>query len=79
MTIFTDLSVDELVKHAVVKKEGVLAANRALQVETGAYTGRAPKNRFIVEEPATKQDIDWGVVNQPISADKFEKIMAACQ
>jgi phosphoenolpyruvate carboxykinase (ATP) len=74
MAIYTDLSVEELIKHAVDKNEGILAANKALQVVTGARTGRSPKDRFIVKEPQTENDIDWGAVNQPFDADKFQQL-----
>ncbi|MDX2164638.1 MAG: phosphoenolpyruvate carboxykinase [Gammaproteobacteria bacterium] len=78
MTVFTDLSVDELIKHAIDNKEGVLAANKALCVETGKRTGRSPKDRFIVKEPSSEKNIDWGVVNQPISSEKFHALWKRC-
>ncbi len=78
MTVFTDLSVEDLIKHAVDNKEGVLAANKALQVVTGKRTGRSPKDRFIVQEPNSEKNIDWGVVNQPISAEKFQALWKRC-
>ena len=34
---------------------------------TGKYTGRSPKDKYIVEEDSVKDKIDWGSVNQPIS------------
>lgn len=79
MTVFTDLSVEELVKHAVNNKEGVLAKNHSLRVETGKRTGRSPKDRFIVKEPSTEKNIDWGVVNQPISPEKFTALWKLCR
>jgi phosphoenolpyruvate carboxykinase (ATP) len=78
MTIYTDLSVEELVKHAVDNKEGILAANKALRVETGKRTGRSPKDRFIVKEPSSEKNIDWGVVNQPISPEHFHALWKRC-
>lgn len=69
-----DLSVEELVQRALAQGDAVLAANQALAVTTGKRTGRSPKDRFIVEEPATNQEIDWGIINQPISAEKFQQL-----
>lgn len=74
MTVFVDLSVEELVKHALEKNEGVLSSNQALQVVTGKRTGRSPKDRFIVKETHTEKDIDWGTVNQPFDEAKFHAL-----
>lgn len=73
-TIFQNLSVEELIQQSIDRGEGVLAANKALTVETGKRTGRSPKDRFIVEEEKTAHEIDWGVINQPISETKFNKL-----
>jgi phosphoenolpyruvate carboxykinase (ATP) len=66
-----DLSVDDLVGHALQRNEGVLAENQALLVKTGKRTGRSPKDRFIVRVPDTEASVDWGVINQPFSEDRF--------
>ena len=71
---FYNLSVDELIEHAVSNKEGVIASNGALSLKTGKYTGRAPKDKFIVDTPAVHNDIAWGKVNRPISLEKFNAI-----
>lgn len=72
----TNLSTDELVKAAVERGEGVIAANGALTVDTGVRTGRSPKDRFIVRDAMTEKEVAWGVVNQPISADVFNALWA---
>lgn len=71
---YVDLSVEQLIEHALQRKEGVLAANKAFTVETGKRTGRSPKDRFIVREPQTEKDIDWGAINQPFESAKFEAL-----
>lgn len=63
-----------LVEQALARGEGVLAANGALAVETGARTGRSPKDRFIVVDPLTENTVDWGVVNQPMQASTFDAL-----
>ena len=56
------------------RQEGILTTSGAVRAETGKYTGRSPKDKYIVEEPSVKDKIDWGSVNQPISSEVFENL-----
>lgn len=69
-----NLSSAELIERAVARGEGRLSANGALVVNTGLRTGRSPKDRYIVDEPSTSSQIDWGNVNQPFDAGKFNAL-----
>ncbi|WP_257351267.1 phosphoenolpyruvate carboxykinase (ATP) [Pseudalkalibacillus decolorationis] len=69
-----NLSTSMLVEKALSRNEGVLSSTGALQVETGKYTGRSPKDKFIVAEESVKDKIDWGSVNQPIDEGRFNKL-----
>lgn len=71
---YIDLSVDKLIKIAVERKEGIVAANGALSVKTGERTGRSPKDKFIVREANTDKDIDWGAINQPLTEEAFHAL-----
>ncbi|RLA04514.1 MAG: phosphoenolpyruvate carboxykinase (ATP) [Gammaproteobacteria bacterium] len=69
---YMDLDSSQLIEHALKRNEGRLASNGALTVVTGARTGRSPKDRFIVQEPSTEGEIDWGLVNRPFAENKFD-------
>ena len=72
--VYRNLSIPQLVECAIVRGEGKLASNGALVVETGKYTGRSPKDRYIVDEPSSRDEIDWNNLNVPISEENFEKL-----
>ncbi|MCM3638168.1 phosphoenolpyruvate carboxykinase (ATP) [Sporosarcina luteola] len=67
-------SVAELVEKATSRGEAKLSADGALTAETGKYTGRSPQDKYIVEEDSSKDKIDWGKVNRPISSEIFDSL-----
>jgi phosphoenolpyruvate carboxykinase (ATP) len=73
--IHANLSPAALVEHALSRDEGILAANGALVAYTGSYTGRAPQDRYVVAEPASKDQIWWGPVNRPLEPAAFERLL----
>lgn len=52
-------------------ERGVLTANGAVAVDTGAFTGRSPKDKYIVKDSVTKDTLWWADAgsndNNPIS------------
>ena len=72
--VFQDLSPAQLVEHAIQSSEGILADTGALLVTTGKRTGRSPADRYIVKEAGSADKIDWGSVNRPFDADKFDAL-----
>jgi phosphoenolpyruvate carboxykinase (ATP) len=66
-----NLSPAALVEHALRRGEGELAANGALVANTGAITGRSPRDRFLVAHPSTRGQIDWGDINRPMEPGVF--------
>src|SRR4051794_6744721 len=70
----TQLTVPQLVEKATNRNEAILTVDGAIVANTGKYTGRSPKDKFTVEEESTKDKVDWGKVNQPISAEVFDKL-----
>lgn len=71
-----DASPAKLVEMAVERGEGKLTSTGCLSVLTGAYTGRSPEDRFIVDTPDVHDNIAWGKVNKPMSVENYEKIRA---
>jgi phosphoenolpyruvate carboxykinase (ATP) len=77
--VHVNLSSQELVEAALRRHEGELASNQALVVKTGARTGRSPKDRFIVRDAITDKTVDWNMINQPISPEKFDALWEKAQ
>ena len=69
-----NLPVEDLAKDIVDNKEGVIGLRGSVMVDTGIYTGRSPKDKYIVEEESSKEKIWWGDVNKKISNDIFDKL-----
>jgi phosphoenolpyruvate carboxykinase (ATP) len=63
-----------LVEQALLRGEGKLAAGGALAADTGRFTGRSPKDRFIVRDAETEPGVAWGTVNQPLSEAHFQTL-----
>jgi phosphoenolpyruvate carboxykinase (ATP) len=70
--IFYQLSPGELITQAVKKGEGILSDNGALVIDTGEFTGRSPKDRFIVKDKLTNAAIDWNEFNIPVEEKYFD-------
>ena len=53
--------------------------SKPLIVHTGKFTGRSPKDRYIVKTLQNKDHIEWGKRNQPVSEETFDKIFQKIQ
>ncbi|MDG0969721.1 MAG: phosphoenolpyruvate carboxykinase [Porticoccaceae bacterium] len=74
--IHIDLGSAELIELSIKRGEGHLGSTGALMATTGERSGRSPADRFIVEEPSSSEDIEWGAVNRPISSAVFDHLWA---
>ncbi len=73
----------ELIEESLKRGLGVCNDEGVLLVDTGAFTGRAAKNRYLVDHPELKESVDWGKVNKPLdvtlSHQIFEKLASRLQ
>ncbi len=74
--IYWNLTPSELVEKTISGKMGTLTNTGALAIDTGSFTGRSPKDKFIVEDATTKDVIWWGDVNFRLSESNFEVLLA---
>ena len=72
--VYRNLCPAILTEKALQNGEGELMNTGALAVMTGKYTGRSPKDKFIVDTAGVHDKIAWGKVNVPISRDVFQAI-----
>ena len=71
-----NLGAAQLIEKAIQRHEGMLADGGAFVVRTGQFTGRSPKDKYIVREPGTEKTVEWGSVNQPMTEDVFDDLFA---
>ncbi|HEY0780263.1 MAG TPA: phosphoenolpyruvate carboxykinase (ATP) [Gemmatirosa sp.] len=74
-----NLVAPELVQDAVRRGEGELADMGPFVAVTSPHTGRSPNDKFVVREPSSEADVDWGKVNQPMTEAHFDVLLADVQ
>ncbi len=72
--IHYQLSPAELVRDTLRMGEGTLNDTGALVIHTGEFTGRSPKDKFIVKDDITSTTVDWNSFNQPLDEKHFHHI-----
>jgi phosphoenolpyruvate carboxykinase (ATP) len=75
-TLHANLGTAPLVEHALKRGEGQLTKDGALLVDTGKFTGRSVKDKFVVRDETTENTINWGAINQPMSPEHFANLKA---
>src|SRR5258707_10494727 len=75
-SIHYQLSPEELVQDTLRIGEGILNDTGALVIRTGEFTGRSPKDRYIVKDEITADAVHWNDFNQPIEQVYFDKILS---
>jgi phosphoenolpyruvate carboxykinase (ATP) len=69
-------TTSQLYTAALDRGEAVIAEDGPLVVDTGRFTGRSPKDKFIVREPESEDRIWWSETNAEISPEHFDGLRA---
>ncbi|MHA7128610.1 phosphoenolpyruvate carboxykinase (ATP) [Algoriphagus namhaensis] len=72
--LYFNLPPAALIEHSLARGEGRLTSTGALMADTGKFTGRSPKDRYIVLDDKTKDAVWWGDINIPFDSEKFEAL-----
>jgi len=75
-TVHWNLIAPELIQAAIRLGEGELADMGPFVAVTAPHTGRSPNDKFVVREPSSEHDVDWGKVNQPYAPEKYAALLA---
>ncbi len=69
--IHYQLSPEELYEDSICMGEGLLSNTGALVINTGEFTGRSPKDKFIIKDEITTSTVDWNDFNLPMDEKYF--------
>jgi len=69
-----NLSELKLITKTITERQGVITSTGALACDTGEFTGRSPKDKYVVKDEKTTDSIWWGEVNHPFSPEDFDKL-----
>jgi len=73
---YWNLGTAALLEHSVQRHEGLFASGGSYVVRTGQFTGRPPRDKFIVRDGATEYSVNWGPANQEMSEFHFDVLHA---
>jgi len=63
-----------LYEATIRRAAGRIGEGGALVVDTTPYTGRSPKDKFVVRDETTESQVAWGAVNQPFEPSRFDAL-----
>jgi phosphoenolpyruvate carboxykinase (ATP) len=69
-----NLSAEALEAIAIEKGMAERSSQGAIVVNTGEFTGRSPKDRFIVADSITNDSVWWGDINTKIAPENFDRL-----
>lgn len=71
-TAHWNLAASDLADIAVAKGQATRTNSGAIAIDTGEFTGRSPKDRFIVKDEITEDAVWWSNINLPFDSRKFD-------
>jgi len=71
---YRNLQPAALVEKTIKNGQGKLSSTGALVINTGKFTGRSPKDRYVVKDSLTEELVDWGNINIPIDPVCYEQL-----
>lgn len=77
--IYWNQSAPALYEAAMRRGEAHVGQGGTLVAYTGSFTGRAPNDKFIVDEASSHDKVWWGEVNKAISEERFDKVLSSAQ
>jgi phosphoenolpyruvate carboxykinase (ATP) len=72
--VYYQLEPSVLVSQTLSRRQGALTSSGALSVNTGKFTGRSPKDKFIVKDNLTADTVNWNDFNIPVSTECFDRL-----
>ena len=69
--VYRNVAPAKLYEDAVAFDSAVITSSGAIATISGEKTGRSPKDKRVVDNPESRDDIWWGSVNVKITSDSF--------
>lgn len=73
-TVHWNISTFDLINHAILDRQCELTSSGALACNTGKFTGRSAKDKYIVADDLTEKTIWWGEINHKFSVPSFDHL-----
>ena len=72
--VYHNLPYPRIRRHEIANDEGQITSSGAYSIDTGKFTGRSPKDKYIVKQDPSAKNVWWGNVNQPCTSDVFDSL-----
>jgi phosphoenolpyruvate carboxykinase (ATP) len=76
---YWNLTTEALYEEIVFRQEAQISHLGPIIVHTGKHTARSAKDKYVVREATTEQNIWWGDYNRAFSTDKFNSLVNRMQ